>query len=69
MLSDYKFKFADLYNTPSGNIKKLVLNIFDIDKYGHFGNLQNFSKLWLRIKNALRISVELITIFKTTFWT
>ena len=68
MLSDYKFKFPDLYHISSGNIKKLVLNIFDKDKYGlQFENLQNFLKLGLRIKNALRIRVESITMAKTTY--
>ena len=68
MLSDYKFKLADFYNIPSGNIKKLVVNIFDKDKYGlQFENLQNFLKLGLRIKNTLCIRVESITMAKNTY--
>ena len=33
MLSKYQLKIADTYNTPIGNVKKLVLNIFDKEKY------------------------------------
>ena len=32
MLSEYQLKIADLYNTPIGNIKKLVPNFFDKEK-------------------------------------
>ena len=33
MLSEYQLKIADLYNTPIGNVKKLVSNFFDTKKY------------------------------------
>ena len=33
MLSEYQLKIADLYNIPIGNVKKLVSNFFDKEKY------------------------------------
>ena len=33
MLSDYELKISDLYNISIGNVKKLVLNLFDKEKY------------------------------------
>ena len=33
MLSEYQLKIADLYNIPIGNVKKLVPNFFDKEKY------------------------------------
>ena len=33
MLSDYQLKIANLYNIPIGNVKKLVPNLFDKEKY------------------------------------
>ena len=33
MLSEYQLKIADLYNIPIGNVKKLVPNCFDKEKY------------------------------------
>ena len=33
MLSKYQLKVADTYNIPIGNVKKLVLNFFDKEKY------------------------------------
>ena len=57
MLSDYQLKIDNLYNIPIGNVKKLVPNLFDKEKYVihhenfdkekyviHYGNL----KLYLR---------------------
>ena len=41
MLSDYQLQIADLYNIPIGNVKKLVPNLFDKEKYvTGFENLQ-----------------------------
>ena len=40
MLSEYQLKIADLQNTPIGNVKKLVPNFFDKEKYViHYENL------------------------------
>ena len=33
MLSDYQLKIADIYNIPTGNVKKLKPNFFDKEKY------------------------------------
>ena len=33
MLSEYQLNIADLYNIPIGNVKKLVPNVFDKEKY------------------------------------
>ena len=50
MLSDYQLKIADHYNIPIGNVKKLVPNIFDKEKYViRYENLQLYSRLGLKI--------------------
>ena len=52
MLSDYQLKIADLYNIPIGNVKKLVPNFFDKEKYViHYENLQLYLRLGLKLKN------------------
>ena len=33
ILSDYQLKIADLYNISIGNVKKLVPNFFNKEKY------------------------------------
>ena len=33
MLSEHQIKIADLYNIPIGNVKKLLPNLFDEEKY------------------------------------
>ena len=41
MLSDYQLKNADHYNIHIGNVKKLVPNFFDKEKYViHYENLK-----------------------------
>ena len=51
MLFDYQLKIADLYNIPIGNVKKLVLNFFDKEKYViHCKNLQLYLRLGLKLK-------------------
>ena len=56
MLSDYQLKIADLYNIPIGNVKKLVPNFFDKEKYVlHFENLQLYLRLGLKLKNIHRV--------------
>ena len=48
MLSKYQLIIADLYNIPIGNIKKLVHNFFDKEKYVlHYDNLQLYLRLGL----------------------
>ena len=51
MLSACQLKIADLYNTPIGNIKKLVPNFFDKEKYVIlYENLQLYLRLGLKLK-------------------
>ena len=51
MLSDYQLKITNLYNIPIGNVKKLVPNFFDKEKYViHYENLQLFLRLGLKLK-------------------
>ena len=41
MLPDHQLQIADLYHIPIGNVKKLVPNFFDKDKYViHYENLK-----------------------------
>ena len=40
---EYQLKIADLYNIPTGNVKKLVPNFFNKEKYVlHYENLQPY---------------------------
>ena len=67
MLPDYQLKIADLYNIPIGNVKKLVPNYFDKEKYViHYKNLQLYLRLGLKLKkNTLRIRIQSISMAKT----
>ena len=54
MLSDYQLKIADHYNMPIGNVKKLVRNCFDKEKYViYYENLQLYLKLGLKLKTYI----------------
>ena len=56
MLSEYQLKFADLYNIPVGNVKKLVPNLFDKEKYVmHYENFQLYLRLGLILKKIRRV--------------
>ena len=59
MLPEYILTIADLYNIPIGNIKKIVPNFFDKEKYGpHYENLQRYLRLGLKLeKSTLRIEI------------
>ena len=51
MLSNYQIKIADFYNIPIGNVKKLIPNFFDEEKYVlHYENLQLYLRLRLKLK-------------------
>ena len=67
MLYDYQLKIADLYNTPIGNVKKLVPNFFDKEKYVIYSeNLQRYLRLGLKLKkNTSCIRSQSITMAKT----
>ena len=66
VLSDYKLKIGDLYNIPTGNVKKLVPNFFDKEKYViHYENLQLYLRQVLEIKkNASFTRIQSITMAK-----
>ena len=56
MLSEYQLKIADLYNIPIGNVKKLMPNFFDKEKYViHYENLQLYLRLGLKRKKIHRV--------------
>ena len=67
-MSDYQFKIADLYNIHIGDVKKLVSNCFDKEKYViHYENLQLYFRLGLKLKkNTLCIRIQSISVTKTT---
>ena len=51
ILSEYQLETADLYNIPIGNVKKLLPNFFDKEKYVlHYKNLQLYLRLGLKLK-------------------
>ena len=51
MLSDYQLKIADLYNIPIGNVKKLVPNFFNKEKYViRYEDLRLFLRLGLELQ-------------------
>ena len=64
MLFDYQLNIADLYDSPIGNVKKLVLNFFDKEKYViRCENLQIYLRLGLKLKKkyiAYQNSINLI---------
>ena len=56
MLSDYQLKIADHYNIPTDNVKKLVPNFFDKEKYViHYENLQLYLRLGSKLKKIHRV--------------
>ena len=67
MLSAHQLKIADLYNISIGNVKELVSNFFDKEKYVlHSKNLQLCLRLGLQLKKYInfRIRIQLITMIK-----
>ena len=51
MLSENQLKISDLYNIPIGNVKKLVPDFFDKEKYViHYDNLKLNLRIGLRLK-------------------
>ena len=51
MLSEYQVKIADLCNIAIDNVKKLVSNVFDKEKYVlHYEHLQLYLRLGLKRK-------------------
>ena len=53
-MSNYQLKIADLYNISIANVKKLVLNVLDKEKYAiHYENLQLYLRLRLKLKKYI----------------
>ena len=51
LLPKYQLLISDFYKIPIGNVKILVPNFFDKEKYVlHFENLQLYLKLWLKLE-------------------
>ena len=51
MLSENQLKISDLYNIPIGNVKKLVPDFFDKEKYViHYDNLKLNLRIGLKLK-------------------
>ena len=56
MLSEHQLNIVDLYKLPIGNIKKLVPNVFDKEKYViHYENFQLYLRLGLKLKQIYRV--------------
>ena len=50
-MSECQLKIEDLYNISIGNVKKLVPNLFEKEKYVlHYENLQLYLRLGLKLK-------------------
>ena len=56
MLSNYQLKIANFYNNLIVNVKKLMLNFFDKEKYEHhYENLQRYLRLYLKLKKTQQV--------------
>ena len=54
MLCNYQLRIADICNISIDNVKKLVSNFFDKEKYVlHYENLQLYLRLGLRLKKYI----------------
>ena len=54
ILFHYQLKIADLYDISVANVKKLVSNVFDKEKYViHYENLQLCLRLGLNFKKYI----------------
>ena len=57
MLFNYQLKIADIYSIPIGNVKKLVPNLFNKEKYViHYENLQLYLRLGLKLKKYISMA-------------
>ena len=56
MSSEYQLKITNLYNIPINNVKKLVPNFFNQEKYVlHYENLQLYLRRGLKLKKKHRL--------------
>ena len=54
MVSNYQLRIADLYNIPIYNVKKILPNFFDKEKYViHYENFQLYLTLGLKLKKYI----------------
>ena len=54
--SNYQLKIADHYNIPISNVKKLVSNSFDEEKYmTHHENLKLYRRIGLKLRQIYRV--------------
>ena len=54
MSSEYQLKITNLYNIPINNVKKLVPNFFNQEKYVlHYENLQLYLRRGLKLKKNI----------------
>ena len=54
IIHDYQLKIADLYNIPIGNVKKIMPNLFDKEKYViHYESLVLYLRLGLKLKKYI----------------
>ena len=67
-MSEYQLNIADLYNIPIGSVKKLVPE-YDKEKYViHYENLKLYLRVGLKLKNAMYLRIQSISIAKTICW-
>ena len=66
MLYEYQLKIADFYSIPIGNVRKLLPNFFNREKFVlHYENLQLYLRLGLRLLKKKHIRIQSITMVKT----
>ena len=66
MLPEYQLKIANLYNIPIVNVKKLLSNFFDKEKYVRYCALSLKTRI-KTIKNTSRVRIQSITMVKTIY--
>ena len=66
MLSNYQLKIVYPYNISIGNVKRLVSNFFDEEKYAlYHENVQLLETTIKTKKNASHIRIQSITMVET----
>ena len=69
MLSNYQLKIVYPYNISIGNVKRLVSNFFDEEKYAlYHENVQLLETTIKTKKNASHIRIQSITMVETICW-
>ena len=68
MLSEYQLKIVDLHNVRIDNVKKLVPNFFDKEKYEiHYENTLSIQTRIETKNTTSHIRIQSITIIKTIY--